>query len=99
MMRAKPTYRDRDDTDVEVLDALADRQQDGMTVFELRAEVEEDIDTLEDALADLKDDGLIEVDEEGERMVILPQDHVVGPENADEKEADVFDQIRDRLPF
>jgi hypothetical protein len=32
-------------------------------------------------------------------MVILPQDHVVGPENTDEEETDVFDQIRDRLPF
>jgi DNA-binding transcriptional ArsR family regulator len=98
-MRAKPAYRDRDDTDVEILDALAERKEDGMTVFELRAEVETDIDTLEGSLADLKDDDLIEVDEEGERMVILPQDHVVGPESTDDEETDVFDQIRDRLPF
>ena len=97
-MRAKPAYRDRDETEVEILDALADRQDDGMTVFELRAEVETGIDTLEDALADLKDDGLIEVSEEGERTVIMPRDHVVGPMNSDE-ESSVLDEIRDWFPF
>ena len=98
MMRAKPAYRDRDDTDVAILDALADRQEEGMTVFELRAKVEEDIDTLESALADLKADGLIEVSEEGERMVIVPCDHVVGPETTDDGK-DFIDEIRERLPF
>jgi len=97
-MRAKPAYRDRDDTEVEILDALAERQEEGMTVFELRAEVETDIDTLEGSLADLKGDGLIEVSDEDERMVIVPADHVVGTEETDEQK-DLFEEIRDRLPF
>jgi DNA-binding transcriptional ArsR family regulator len=69
-MRAKPEYRNRDGTEVAVLDALADHPEEGMTVFELRTHVDEDIDTLEDALAALKDDGLIEASENGQRTVI-----------------------------
>jgi len=98
-MRAKPAYRDRDETEVEVLDVLADRQEDGMTVFELRAAVETDIDTLEDSLARLKSDDLIEASKESGRTVIMPCDHVVGPERGDDGEQDLFDQIRDRFPF
>jgi len=98
-MRAKPAYRDRDETEVEVLDVLADRQEDGMTVFELRAEVETDIDTLEDSLARLKEDNLIQTSKESGRTVIVPHDHVVGPEHGDEQDQDFLDQIRDRFPF
>jgi len=53
-MRVKPAYRDRDETEVAVLDALADRREEGMTVFEIRSRVDVDIDRLEDALAELK---------------------------------------------
>jgi predicted transcriptional regulator len=98
-MRAKPAYRDRDETDVAILDALAERQDDGMTVFELRAEVETDIDTLEDALARLKDDDLIETMTESGRTVILPCDHAVGPEHTDDDDPDIFEELRKRLPF
>ena len=97
-MRAKPEFRDRDDTEVAVLDALADRRDEGMTVFELRSQVDVDIDALEDALSDLKEDGLIEVTDEGERTVILPEDGVVGPVNPGDEES-VVDWVRDRLPF
>jgi DNA-binding transcriptional ArsR family regulator len=97
-MRAKPEFRDRDDTDVAVLDALANRREDGMTVFELRSRVDVDIDTLEEALADLKADGLIEATDEGERTVIVPEEGVVGPVNPDEEES-LADWVRDRLPF
>ena len=96
-MRAKPEHRDRDDAEVAVLDALADRQDDGMTVFELRSRVDVDIDTLEAALADLKDDGLIEATKEDRRTVIVPEDGVVGP--VDDTDESVFDETRDRLPF
>jgi hypothetical protein len=98
-MRAKPEHRDRDDTEVAVLDALADRRHEGMTVFELRSRVDVDIDRLEAALADLKADDLIEVTDEGERTVILPDEDAVGPVDTDEEEGDIFDRIRDRLPF
>jgi len=98
-MRAKPEHRDRDETEVAVLDALADRREEGMTVFELRSHVDEDIDTLEAALGDLKEDGLIEAREEDQRTVILPDEAAVGPVESDEEEPDIFDRIRDRLPF
>ncbi|AAV46931.1 MULTISPECIES: DUF6432 family protein [Haloarcula] len=97
-MRAKPEYRDRDDTEVAVLDALADRRDEGMTVFELRSRTEENIDRIEDALAALKADDLIEVEDNGERTVILPGEGVVGESLPDEDES-ILDQIRKRLPL
>lgn len=96
-MRAKPEHRDRDEAEVAVLDALADRPEEGMTVFELRSRVEVDIDTLESALADLKSDGLIEATQEDTRTVIVPEDGVVGPVDPDDDS--LIGQIRDRLPF
>lgn len=99
-MRAKPEHRNRDETEVAVLDALADRQEEGMTVFELRSRVDVDIDTLEDALGELKDDGLIEATDDGRRTLIFPDDRAVGPVASDDDEGgNVFDQLRDRLPF
>lgn len=96
-MRAKPEHRDRDDTEVAVLDALADRREEGMTVFELRSRVDVDIDALEAALADLKEDGLIEATEEDRRTVIVPEEGVVGP--VDPADDSFLGQIRERLPF
>jgi predicted transcriptional regulator len=95
-MRAKPEYRDRDETEVAVLDALADRREEGMTVFELRSRVDEDIDALEDALADLKADGLIEATNDEGRTIIVPEDGVVGPADVDEEDSFVG-WLRDRL--
>lgn len=97
-MRVKPAYRDRDETEVAVLDALADRREEGMTVFELRSRVDADIDRLEDALAELKADSLIEVNNESERTVIVPEDGVVGPADLDDEES-LLDAIRRRLPL
>lgn len=97
-MRAKPEYRDRDETEVAVLDALADRREEGMTVFELRSHVDVDIDGLEESLAALKADDLIEVTEESNRTVIVPEDGVVGPADPDDDES-LFDEIRRRLPL
>jgi hypothetical protein len=96
-MRAKPEYRDRDGTEVAVLDALADRAEEGMTVFELRTRVDEDIDTLEDALAALKADDLIEVADD-ERTLIRPESDVVGPVTPDESSG-FLEELRRRLPF
>jgi len=96
-MQALPKYRDRDDTEVAVIDALADRREEGMTVFELRSRVDVDIDTLEQALSELKDDGLIEATEEQNRTVIRPAEGVIG--SVDTEEHNVLDDIRDRLPF
>ncbi|WP_254279899.1 DUF6432 family protein [Haloarcula marina] len=97
-MRAKPEYRNRDETEVAVLDALADRHTEGMTVFEIRSRADVNIDQIEDALAALKADDLIEVENNGEETVIVPDEDVIGPEAAEADES-LFDQIRRRLPF
>jgi len=95
-MRAKPEYRDRDETEVAVLDALAERNGDGMTVLAIRSAVDADIDTLEEALGNLKSDELIEVRTDGGRTVITVEEYVVGPGESESGD-DLFDQLRDRF--
>jgi predicted transcriptional regulator len=97
-MRVKPAFRGRDDTEVAVLDALADRAEDGMTVFELRTHVDADIDTLEDALASLNADGLIDAADDGDRTVIRPDESVLGPD-APPESGGWLAELRRRLPF
>ena len=97
-MKAKPEFRDREETQVAVLDALADREAEGMTVFELRSVVDVDIDRLEAALADLKADGLIEATNEGGRTVIVPDESVVG-EVDPEADLTLVERLRRKLPF
>lgn len=99
-MKAKREYRDRESVQVAVLDALVDRAEEGMTVFELRAAVDADIDALEGALSDLKDDGLISVEETDDRVRIIPDDRVVpDPGGDDEDEQGLLEQLRDRFGF
>ncbi|ESP87719.1 DUF6432 family protein [Candidatus Halobonum tyrrellensis] len=97
-MKARPEFRDRAEVDVTVLDALVGRPDDGMTVLELRAHVDADIDDIEDALSNLKADGLIDVNDEGGTLRIYPADRVVpDPTEQPETERSVIDSIRDRL--
>jgi DNA-binding transcriptional ArsR family regulator len=98
-MEAKGEYRDRADTQVAVLDALVERTEEGMTVFELRSDADVDIDDLEAALSELKAAGLIRVENEDDPMRIYPDDRVVPDhEDAEADEAPTFlDRIRDRL--
>ena len=99
-MKAKPEYRNRARTEVAVLDTLVDRAEEGMTVFELRAAVEVDIDELETALSTLKEDGLIVVESGGNQTVIKPDERVVPDRpTADEETQSIGDWLRDRLPF
>ena len=100
-MRAKPEYRNRDRTEVAVLDTLVDRAEDGMTVFELRAAVEVDIDELESALSTLKADDLIVVESDTSRTVIKPDERVVPdqPTDGDDTEPTIGDWLRERFPF
>ncbi len=97
-MGAKSEYRDRPAVEVSVLDALADRADEGMTVLELRAVVDRDIDSIEQALSALKADGLISVDNRGGNVRIQPADHVIEtdptPEDTDQT---LVETIRDRL--
>ncbi|WP_254839034.1 DUF6432 family protein [Natronomonas marina] len=101
-MQAKGEYRDREDTQVAVLDALVERTEEGMTVFELRSDADVDIDDLESALADLKQAGLITVENDDEPMRIYPDDRVV-PDPDTESDGDetdersLFERVRERL--
>ncbi|WP_254766769.1 DUF6432 family protein [Salinilacihabitans rarus] len=98
-MRAKREYRDREATQVAVLDVLVNRAEDGMTIFELRAAVSVGIDELEAALATLKDDDLIVVDASTDRTVIKPADRVIPDEPTVEDEESIADWLRRRMPF
>lgn len=98
-MQAKREYRERDETEVAVLDALVDRTEEGMTVFELRADVEVTIDDLETALAELKEADLITVESDERSMRIYPDDRVV-PDSDGEDSPDgssLLDSIREKL--
>ena len=97
-MAVSPAHRDRDEVEFGVLAALADRADEGMSVLELRAAVDAEIDRLEAALGELKDDGLIDVERDDERVVIYPADGVVAdPEELEADDPTVLDAIRDRF--
>ena len=99
-MRAKREFRDRRDVEVAVLDALVDRGEEGMTVFEVRAAVDVDIDSLEDALAELKSDSLIRVESDGGEVTLYAVDRVVpDPKENPDEDRSFLDAVRDRLGF
>ncbi len=99
-MGAKPEYRDRPAVEVAILDALVDRPGKGMTVLELRAVVDTDIDRIETALSTLKNDGLITIENGGGSVRIRPADRVV-PEPGDDDEGQstrsLLSILRERL--
>jgi DNA-binding transcriptional ArsR family regulator len=97
-MRARREFRKRKDIDVTVLDALVERASEGMTVYELRAVVDADIDTIGEALDRLKEDNLITVEGETDRVRILPADRVVpDPGETPNDDPGLIGKIRDRL--
>jgi predicted transcriptional regulator len=97
-MAVKPEYRERDEVEVAILGALSARADDGMTVFEVRAAVDADIDRLEVALSDLKAEDLITTEQRTDRLVIFPADHVVAdPSETEDDETSIVDAIRDRI--
>lgn len=98
-MKAKREYRDRGDVEVAVLDALVDRNGEGMTVFEIRSHVDADIDELETALANLKEDGLIAANEGDHRTLITPDERVIPDPDEEVEERSFVDKVIDRLPF
>lgn len=98
-MRAKRSYRDRRDVEVALLDALVDRGEEGMTVLELRAAVDADIDTIETGLAALKRDGLIVVVKRRQTTVIKPDARVVPDPEASPDDPSLLEWLRGRLPF
>lgn len=97
-MGAKRAYRNRTDSEVAVLDALIERPDAGMTVLELRTRADVTIDELEAALGRLNEANLINVEKNGDRTVILPDESVV-PDPEDGTEPSIIDRVRDWLPF
>jgi DNA-binding transcriptional ArsR family regulator len=99
-MRARREFRNREDVDVAILDALVDRSSEGMTVYELRAVVDADIDTIGEALDRLKADNLITAEGEDDRVRIMPADRVV-PEPGEPPDEDrgLLGTIREKLGF
>jgi len=96
-MPAKREYRDRPETEVAVLDALVERANGGMTVFELRASVDADIDGIEDALGSLTSDGLVHAEEDGGRTRFSVDERVVpGPEDENYDDS-ILDAIKRRI--
>lgn len=96
-MGARHNYQNRDAVEVAILDALVDRHEAGMTVFELRTRVDVDIETLEPALANLREDGLITIDYAEERSVIRPAERVLPPENRDRTDDGMGESILRRI--
>ena len=96
-MGAKPEYRDRPTVEVDILDALVGHADEGMTVLELRAVVDSDIDSIETALSTLKDDGLITVDERDGTVRIQPADHVIDTNPVPDDDQSLVEALRDRL--
>ncbi|AKH96874.1 DUF6432 family protein [Halanaeroarchaeum sulfurireducens] len=95
-MSIRRELRQRDDVEVTILDALADRREEGMTVFELRSHVDVDIDELERGLANLKSDGLVDAESNGHRTVILVDDRAI-PDEPVTEDASILDAILERL--
>jgi len=95
-MQARREFRNRDDVQVAVLDALVDRQGEGMTVFELRSHVNADIDEIEDALSALKSDDLIAAEDNDGRTLITVDERVI-PGGEDENDPSILDAIRRKI--
>lgn len=98
-MQAKTEYRDRSAVEVAVLDALVDRANGGMTVFELRSHVDASIDDIEAALGSLKADGLVAADEQDGRTVITVDERVVPDTGEPEQDEGWLDALRRKLGF
>lgn len=96
-MKARPEFRDRDETEVAILDELVDRRDDGMTVFELRSSVDLGIDEIEPALGALKEDELIDATQEGRRTVIRPDERVVPDAEPENDDSSFLDDVIDRI--
>jgi hypothetical protein len=94
---AGPPGDDRNRTETAVLDALAEREGEGMTVFELRTWVDVDIDELEATLERLDRDGCIDVDPSGERTRIRPTESAIAAREEAEDRT-LLDRIREWLP-
>lgn len=96
-MGVKLEYRNRPAVEVAILEALVDRANEGMTVLELRAAVDADIDRIEAALSALKTDGLITATETNGTVRIHPTETVIADPTETTAESNLFESLRDRF--
>ena len=96
---AERDSRDRGAVEGAVVDALLDRGEEGMTVLELRAAVDADIEAIETALSTLKEEGRIDVSMDGGETVIRPDGDVDAGPAGEPLEPSLLDRLRERLPF
>jgi hypothetical protein len=87
---------DRGPTERAVIDALVEREGEGMTVFELRSRVDADIDELEDTLAHLDREGCIDVDATGDRTRILATEAALAARE-NESDRSLYERVRELL--
>ncbi|MGM0371115.1 MAG: DUF6432 family protein [Halobacteriota archaeon] len=97
-MKLRREHRDREETEVAVLQALADRHEEGMTVFELRSIVGADIDDLEAALSGLQSAGLVSIDDSEGRPVFVVAESAIEAET-EEPEPGFFEWLRELIGF
>lgn len=96
-MPAKAEFRDRERTQVAVLDSLVGHAEEGLTVLDLRSRVDADIDAIESALAALKEDDLITTDREDGSLRIYPDERVL-PEESDDEEGGLLERLVEVVP-
>lgn len=96
-MKVRRAYRERRPSEVAVLDALVDRGAEGMTVLELRAAVDADIDTIEEALSSLKEDDLIVVNAGDGSTIITPEDRVILRQPDEPEHHSLLERLRQRF--
>jgi DNA-binding MarR family transcriptional regulator len=94
-MKLDRDHRDRDETEVAVLEALADRGEEGMTLFELRSVLGVDIDGLETALSGLQDSGLVTVEQDDSRVVFVVEAAAVADET--DEDPGFFEWLREKF--
>lgn len=91
--------RQEDERDAAVLAVLSERPEEGMTIFELRSQVDADIDTIESSLERLKSRDLIETEQADDRLTIRPTEAAMDVTEERSETPSWIDQIRERLPF
>ena len=99
-MQLRPEHRNRSETQQAVLEALADRHAEGMTLFELRSITDSNIDQLETALSSLQESGLVAVEDDGERTVFVVASAAIEAEtDSGEEEPGFIEWVRGLLGF
>jgi len=98
-MKLRREHRNRDETEIAVLEALADRHEEGMTLFELRSSIGVDIDELETALSGLQHSGLVSVEREETRTVFVVDSGAIETEEEGAEDISFFEWLQKQFGF